>query len=115
MTAPADRTLCHSQEHTRLGVLAEVVVTFGELGVRWQRDALWQDAWGRSFAMCGECWDTTRQIAQGVRPGLVITEPARPVAGAGPLAVLVRRRLPACCPRPCRQAPTGPPNLDQRM
>ena len=77
VTAPGDRTPCHSREHARLGVLAEVTVTFGELGTRWQRDALWQDSWRRSYAMCGECWDTTRQVAQSARPGLVITDTTR--------------------------------------
>lgn len=47
VTAPAVRAVCHSREHARLGVLAEVVVTFGEQGARWQRDALWQDSWGQ--------------------------------------------------------------------
>jgi hypothetical protein len=35
VTAPDGRTACNSREHARLGVLAEVVVTFGELGTRW--------------------------------------------------------------------------------
>lgn len=73
--------MCHALSHARLGVLAEVVVTFGELGTRWQRDALWQDSWGRSYPMCGECWDTTRQIAQHARPGLVIS--TTPQASSG--------------------------------
>ena len=59
VTGPAARTLCHSRQHARLGCLAEVLITFGELGTKWQRDALWQDCWGRSYAMCAECWDTT--------------------------------------------------------
>lgn len=74
VTAPADHTLCHSLQHARAGCLADVVVTFLELGTRWQRDALWQDSWGRSFAMCSECWDTTRQVAENARPGLVVTD-----------------------------------------
>jgi len=78
LSAPAARQLCNTLQHARLGCLADVVVTFGELGTRWQRDALWQDAWGRSFPMCQECWDTARQIAQGTRPGLLITETRRP-------------------------------------
>ena len=73
VAAAVARTVCHAREHARLGVLAEVMVTFGELGTRWQRDALWQDSWGRSYAMCPECWGTTRQVAQNARPGLVIT------------------------------------------
>jgi hypothetical protein len=87
VTAPAARTLCHSAQHTRLGCLAEVVVTFGELGTRWKRSALWQDCWHHSYPMCRECYDTTIQVAQAARPGLTITDttspPATP-AGAGP-------------------------------
>ena len=81
VTAPAARTVCHSRQHARLGVLAEVVVTFGELGTKWQREALWQDTWGLSYPMCGECFDTTREIAQSARPGLVITDTTRAPAG----------------------------------
>jgi hypothetical protein len=62
VTTPAGRTLCHSREHTRLGCLAEVVVTFGELGTgAWGKDALWPDSWGRSYVMCGECCCATRR------------------------------------------------------
>ena len=78
VTAPPGRCLCNSREHARLGCLAEVVVTFGQLGTRWHRDALWQDSWGRSYPMCRECWDTIRQIAASRRPALVITEAAAP-------------------------------------
>lgn len=74
VTAPADGTVCHSREHARLGCLAEVVVTFGELGTRWQRDALWQDCWGRSYPMCAKCSGSTLQIARSARPGLVVTD-----------------------------------------
>jgi hypothetical protein len=61
-------------------LLADVVVTFGELGTRQViREALWIDRWGRSYPMCSECWDTTRQITHSARPGLTITDtrPAR--------------------------------------
>jgi hypothetical protein len=78
VTAPATRTLCRSRQHARLGCLAEVLVTFGELGTRGQHDALWPDWWGRSHAMCGECWDTTRQVAQTARRSLVITDTRLP-------------------------------------
>jgi hypothetical protein len=71
---PANVYLCNSREHARLGVPAEVVVTFGELGMRWQQDALWQSNWGRSFALCRRCWDAIRMVAQEHRPGLVVTE-----------------------------------------
>lgn len=108
VTAPASRTLCHSREHARLGVQAAAVVTFGDLGNRWQPGAVWQDCWGRSFAMCGECWDTTRHIAQARRPGLVIIDtanarasPRGPVGHAG-RACLEAGRQPraAGCPAP---------------
>ncbi len=73
MTAPAARAVCHARGHARLGVLAEVVVTFGELGTRWQPDAVFQDCWGHSYPMCSECWQAAREVAQARRPGLVIT------------------------------------------
>jgi len=76
-TAPV-RCLCNSREHARLGCLADVVVTFGRLGIHRYHDALWPECWGRSYALCTECWDTVRQIAQGRRPGLVITEATSP-------------------------------------
>jgi hypothetical protein len=79
VAAPDGRQVCHSRGHARLGVLAEVVVTFGELGTAaWDKDALWPDSWGRSYAMCPECWDLTRQVAQRHRPGLLV------IAGTGP-------------------------------
>jgi hypothetical protein len=78
VAAPPGRCLCNSREHARLGCLADVIVTFGQLGIRWQRDALWQDTWGRSFPLCGECWDAVRQIARSRRPGLIIIEATAP-------------------------------------
>jgi hypothetical protein len=42
VTAPAARTVCNSREHARLGVLADVMVTFGQLGAAaWDHDAVW--------------------------------------------------------------------------
>jgi hypothetical protein len=73
VTAPDGRQVCNSRGHARVGVLAEVVVTFGDLGTRWQPNAVFQDCWGRSYAMCSECWDAARQVAQAHRPALVIT------------------------------------------
>ena len=81
MVTAAGHIVCHARGHARLGVLAEVVVTFGELGTRWQPDALWQDSWGRSYAMCPECWATTRQVARACRPALVITAATTAPAG----------------------------------
>jgi hypothetical protein len=75
VTSPAARTVCNSRDHTRLGVLADVVVTFGTLGnVASASDALWPETWGHSYPMCTECWDHTRQIAQRHRPSLAITD-----------------------------------------
>jgi hypothetical protein len=73
VTAPDGRQVCNSRGHAHIGVLAEVVVTFGDLGTRWQPDAVFPDCWGRSYAMCSECWDAARQVAQAHRPALAIT------------------------------------------
>jgi len=81
VTAPDGRQVCNSRGHARIGVLAEVVVTFGELGTRWQAGAVFQDCWGRSFAMCAECWQAAREVAQARRPALVITDTTRAAAG----------------------------------
>jgi hypothetical protein len=37
------------------------------------REAVWIECWGKSYPMCGPCWDATRQVAQARRPALVIT------------------------------------------
>jgi hypothetical protein len=81
VAAATGRTVCHARGHARIGVQAEVVVTLGNLGTHWQPGALWQDCWGQSYSMCGECWQATRQVAQGRRPALVITGIARDPAG----------------------------------
>ena len=81
VTAPGERQVCNNREHARLGVLAEVVVTFGDLGTRWQAGALWQECWGRSFPMCGECWVAAQEITQARRSALVITDATRAAAG----------------------------------
>ena len=78
ITTPAARAVCHARGHARLGVLAEVVVTFGELGTCGQPDAVFQDCWGRSYPICGECWQAAREVAQGRRPGLRITATTTP-------------------------------------
>jgi hypothetical protein len=84
VAAAAGRQLCSSREHARLGRLAEVIAVFGELGTRWRKDALWQDLWGRSFALCGDCWQAARRIAETHRPSLVITEDSHSAEVAGP-------------------------------
>jgi hypothetical protein len=76
-TAPG-RCLCNSRQHAQLGVLADVIVTFGHLGTRRYHNALWPECWGRSYPLCTECWDTVRQITQRRRPGLVITQASSP-------------------------------------
>jgi len=81
VTAPAPGTVCNSRQHARLRVLAEVVVTFGDLGTRWQPDAVFPDCWGRSYPMCAECWAAARQVAQARRPALRITGPTHTPAG----------------------------------
>jgi hypothetical protein len=79
VTVPAAGELCHSLEHRRAGCPAQVVVTLGQMGTAGQhREALWMQAWGRSYPMCGPCWQTTRHAAQTGRPGLVIIHAARP-------------------------------------
>jgi hypothetical protein len=78
VAAPPGRCLCNSREHARLGCLADVTVTFGQLGIRWQADALWPQCWGHSYPLCTECWDTVRQIATSRRPGLIITDATSP-------------------------------------
>lgn len=80
VAAPDGRQLCNTRAHASLGCLAEVVITFGELGARWHPDALWQDCWRRSYPLCAECWDNVRQIAQARRPGLTITDTTGPPA-----------------------------------
>ena len=79
LTAPPARAVCNSREHARLGVLADVMVAFGALGeAARDRDAVWPETWGHFYLMCDECWDTTRQVAQHRRPGLVITDTPPP-------------------------------------
>jgi hypothetical protein len=45
------------------------------------REALWMQAWGKSYPMCGPCWQATRQVAQARRPALHITDTTRAPAG----------------------------------
>ena len=82
VATPPGRYLCHSLAHQRRGQLAEVLVTFGQLGTRWQPGALWQSCWNRTYPMCAPCWDTTRQTAQDHRPDLVIHDHRGPVPPA---------------------------------
>ena len=82
LAAPGTADLCSSLEHRRAGRPAQVVVTLGQMGTPDQdRAALWLEAWGRSYPMCGPCWDATHQVARARRPGLVITDTTRAPAG----------------------------------
>jgi hypothetical protein len=78
VTGTDGRQVCNSRGHARLGVLAEVVVAFGELGTRWQPGAVFQDCWGQSYALCQECWQAAREVAQARRPALTITSTTTP-------------------------------------
>jgi len=82
LSAPAAGLVCSSREHQRAGRPAQVVVTLGPMGTADEyRQALWLEAWGRSYPMCGPCWDATRQVAQARRPALVITNTTQPATG----------------------------------
>jgi hypothetical protein len=86
---PADgRYLCFARQHRTLGKLADVLVTFGELGEVF-KDSLWRETWGTTYAMCAGCWHTTATIAQAHRPRLVIHDhrqaaPPPPATGTRP-------------------------------
>jgi hypothetical protein len=71
LSTPQGRQLCNSRNHWLEGRLAEVVVTFGPLGGDGPGQ-FWRETAGRSYPMCRQCWESTRQIAQERRPGLVI-------------------------------------------
>jgi hypothetical protein len=82
LTEPATGQLCSSLEHRRAGQPAQVVVTMGQMGAAdYHRDAVWPECWGKSYPMCGPCWEATRQVAQARRPGLVITDTTTAPAG----------------------------------
>jgi hypothetical protein len=81
VTTPDGRQVCHSREHARLGVLAEVVVTFGELGTHGQPDVVFPDCWGHTYPMCAECFQAAREVAHARRPALRITATTQASAG----------------------------------
>ena len=57
-------------------------MTLGQIGTAEQhRQAVWMQCRGRSYPMCGPCWDATRQVAQARSPALVITDTTRAPAG----------------------------------
>jgi hypothetical protein len=78
VTTPPGRALCTNREHRRLYVLAEAVITFGELGTAWQKDALWYHNWHKSFSLCRMCFDSVIQIARERRPGLAVIDTTTP-------------------------------------
>jgi len=79
LTVPEGRHLCNDRQHRNLGRLADVIVTFGQLGTPGTpRQAFWPECWGRSYPMCSPCWQTTRQIARKARPNLAIHEADQP-------------------------------------
>jgi hypothetical protein len=59
--------LCSDLAHTRQGIAASVVATFGRMP--YLRSA---ECSGRSFAFCPPCWDRTRTVAEQMVPGIGI-------------------------------------------
>ena len=84
VTAPAPGTSCNTLTCKHQGRLADLVITYGQLGTHpWDKDSLWPGSWGRSYPQCRPCWDSIRDVAETHRPGLVVTdhtrrEPVRP-------------------------------------
>ena len=79
LAIPGGRHLCSDRAHRNLGRLADVIVTFGQLGTPGTpREAFWPEVWGRTYPMCHPCWQATRQIAAKARPHLVIRDAAEP-------------------------------------
>ena len=74
VSRPPTRLPCNDRGHRSMGVLAEVLVTFGQLGSHRHRDAFWPEVWGRTYPLCGECWPATRDVIKHARPHLVIRE-----------------------------------------
>ena len=78
LAAPDSGPLCNSLACARAGTLAEVMVTYGVLNDRdaslYARGALWRECWGRSYPLCGACWEHSRQVAAGYRPVRVIID-----------------------------------------
>ena len=61
LSAPSPGEVCSSLEHHRAGRPAQVIVTLGQMGTPDQhRQALWLECWGKSYPMCGPCWQATR-------------------------------------------------------
>ena len=84
LSGPDGRALCTDRQHRSSGRPAAVIVTFGQLadpgGHTSGPGTLWPECWGRSFAMCPECWERPRRLVAAARPGLAVRD-ARPGAG----------------------------------
>jgi hypothetical protein len=78
LAAADGRALCYERQHQAAGQLADVLVVFGQLGTLYV-DALWQECWGRTLPMCGDCWQITCTVATARRPHLTVhdTRPQR--------------------------------------
>jgi len=84
VTPAQGRPLCSNRAHRDLGLVATVIVTFGQLGTLYLlHAALWPETWGCCYPFCAECWDTVRQLAQRKRPGLVIHDTTERAETAG--------------------------------
>ena len=85
VTPVQGRPLCSNLAHRDLGLVATVMVTFGQLGTLYLlHEALWPEAWGWSYPFCAGCWHKVRQIAARKRPGLLIHDTTeRPEAATG--------------------------------
>lgn len=88
LAVPQGRHLCNSRAHRKAGRLAEVIVTFGILAdpgsYAHSNDALWPETWHKSYPMCAECWELTREVAAGRRRGLIIRDTINPAPTIGP-------------------------------
>jgi len=79
VSVPSGRHLCCDRAHRNAGRLADVIVSFGQLGSPGTpRQAFWPEVWGRSYPMCATCWESTRQTAKKSRPNLVIHGACQP-------------------------------------
>jgi len=86
LTTPDGAVLCNSLACARAGRAAELIVTYGVLndpGASYHdRGALWRESWGRSYPLCGACWEYARQVAIRYRPGLTVIDHTGPAAAA---------------------------------
>jgi hypothetical protein len=58
------RPLCTTLEHRRSYTRAAVVVLFGPPARNGGPAAVFPGCWERSYALCTQCWQDTRQLAQ---------------------------------------------------